>query len=686
MNGTQFIKLFLVSLLILIAASTGCKKINTPPEEDNLSVPEGFDYNTTRTVTVRFEAFSPNGTPLRAVRCNVFDSGYDENNQLGQLITSGFTNAQGIFETVFSVPAVKDSVFLQIDFIGMLNSSMASVKSGNIVFVLGQGVQGQNYTSDGYVPKDFPYNLFKTTTPSIQFMGTWNKNGKPSYLEPVRDELSTEFLTAINLSLPERVRLPNVHPEFLASGNETNLVLRKNASVWVTFVHEGAGYKNVLAYYTYPSDNPPQSVDDIDHFTVVYPNVSIYRSKILLPGDKVYLGEFPENTTIGWAIFANGYNDYTDKVTTGNWIIYSDPELNDTPAEKQQHMVLLRDLLTNNLVMGFEDIKRDKGSDEDFNDAVFYAVVDPPDAVGGYIPPTINNDPDCDNDGIPDYLDEFPCSPDSALTIYDPAPGVFYTLAFEDGWPTLGDEDYNDMIVDYNFKKIVNANNDVVTLDGNIVLRAGGTLKSNMFGIQFDNLSPSDISSVSGTKIYGSSLNIAANGTENNQSRAVVMIFDDSRLVQIPPGSQYMVNSQKGVPYVDPDTMNVVIKFAPPVSQLDLGVAPYNPFLVADGDRGKEVHQSGWIPTDLVNNALFNTEDDATQFNNGRYYRTKDNMAWVLNVATTWDYPFEGVYVRDAYTQYFGWIQSGGTGNQDWYLKSRVEELIYKPYGISKRR
>ena len=104
------------------------------------------------------------------------------------------------------------------------------------------------------------------------------------------------------------------------------------------------------------------------------------------------------------------------------------------------------------------------------------------------------------------------------------------------------------------------------------------------------------------------------------------------------------------------------------------------------GNRGYEVHLSGAIPTDLVDEALFGTEDDASQAQNWRYYRTQNNLTWALNIPDVWDYPFEGVYVRDAYNHFFGWVQSGGTGNQNWFNDTRDESMIYVPYGISKRR
>jgi hypothetical protein len=54
--------------------------------------------------------------------------------------------------------------------------------------------------------------------------------------------------------------------------------VRELADVYVTFVSEGAGYRNTLFYYTYNEDDAPQSKNDIDKYTVVFPNTSLNGS------------------------------------------------------------------------------------------------------------------------------------------------------------------------------------------------------------------------------------------------------------------------------------------------------------------------------------------------------------------------------------------------------------------------
>ncbi|MEZ4763456.1 MAG: hypothetical protein R3C26_09740 [Calditrichia bacterium] len=171
MKFANFLKMMLAGLIVFVSLSSGCKKVSSGPGPDS-EIPDDFDYNTTRSINVRFEALSPSGNPIQAVRCNVYKEGYGDNNQLGQLLVSGFTNINGILETVFSVPATQDSVYLEMQFIGMLNASMAPVKNGDLVFILGQGVEGQEFISDGARQTD---DTQRTPTHRIFiFMGDWN--------------------------------------------------------------------------------------------------------------------------------------------------------------------------------------------------------------------------------------------------------------------------------------------------------------------------------------------------------------------------------------------------------------------------------------------------------------------------------------------------------------------------------
>lgn len=210
------------------------------------------------------------------------------------------------------------------------------------------------------------------------YLGTYNSQGKPNYLESISDTVTQSFLNDVDASLPEGKPVPTYNPQYISTNAQTDIWLKDSAAVWVTFVAEGAGYRNVLGFYTYDTASPPQSVNDIANETIIFPNVSASGSGGgLVAGDKVKIGSFSSGTGIGWFLIANGWNG--SGVGSGNWKVYSNPDFNpETIASDRFHNVLLNDSSNQRIVLGFEDIRRDYAScDQDFNDAIFYVSANP---------------------------------------------------------------------------------------------------------------------------------------------------------------------------------------------------------------------------------------------------------------------------------------------------------------------
>lgn len=226
------------------------------------------------------------------------------------------------------------------------------------------------------------------------YFGTFNNLGVPNYLAP-SDNIPTEFLNNINSSLPENYPVPTYNPQYIAAGTATEIKLVQNADVWVTFVNEGAGYKNVLGFYTYPIGSPPASVSAITNLKIIFPNVSKLNSGGgLLAGHKVHLGTFTAGTAISWFLIADGFRN--GGVTNGNWRLFSNPSFNpEANPALQNHTVLLYDSTYQKVVMGFEDIRRDYSScDNDFNDAIFYVSSNPITAIStNQMVSTVNTTP-----------------------------------------------------------------------------------------------------------------------------------------------------------------------------------------------------------------------------------------------------------------------------------------------------
>lgn len=692
MHRKQLFKSFLVAFLALVFLGAGCKKASTDPGETTvLSAPENFEYNSSKSISTVFIAKDPDGNPLPKLRCNVYLAAAFQDFTSEKPYATGFTDANGMMGTTVQVPAGTDSLYLEIEYIGMLNNAIALTNDVNIVFELGKGVRGQFFKRPRLSGKNnfFLTRLFSRAStsqnnPELIVLGSWDNRGVPDYMEAVADSFDANFLQRLNYSLPERVSIPNTYPEFLAAGNETNIEISDTTDVWVTFLHEGAGYKNVFCYYSYDTANPPISPADIDSMTVIFPNVS-YQSGFS-SGAKAYLGKFLPGQTIGWSIIVDGWGN--SGIDFNNGILFSDPALNPGAADYQQHLIFLYDSLTTKYIIGFEDIVRDpnitnRGSDEDFNDVVFTVTLDPvPPTIPG-VPPTIDPPPDCDNDGIPDFYDAYPCDENRAFLIITD----WMTIAFDDEWPNLGDRDFNDMVVDAKYRITCDANNEITDIIGDFILKAMGTTKQNGFALQFP-YPKSGVESVTGMQITDSYLSLSPNGFESTGQNLVAFIFDNGTDLMARPEPGIGINTEEGYQFITPDTITVQILFKSPVQAWEIGSPPYNPFVIVNRNRGHEIHLNNHAPSEAVDVSLFGTGDDNSSVANSIYYRSSGNLSWAMDFPEVWDYPFEDTDVQNAYFNFYNWVTSGGTSSPDWYENvsgNRDESLIYRPYGLGKK-
>ena len=672
----------LLALAILVTLLSSCVTSTENVDQvvdDNLI---SNDLNTTNfaQTSINLELKAQSNEPLSGVLVKLWAGSPVAG---GTIIFKSLTDTDGKITSGYNLPAHLESVVLEISQIGMPNYLVIPVDQLDHVLVKGTdhefkeletiSTPGQSFPQDGV--ETGSYNARIAAAP-ITYLSTYNTDGVPDLMEP-QDVVSSELLSFINASLPEGAPVPVAHPSYLAESAESNLIIEAQADVWMTFIHEGAGYRNVLAYYTYPTGNPPATADDIDSLIVAFPNASfLYSGGGLQTGDKVHLGTFEAGTTMGFALLANGWNG--SESTTGLHVVYSNNHLNpESTVEKRYHSVLLYDDVNELFVVGLEDLNRDGSSDDDFNDAVFYLTANPIEAINRTNVNPIDKPVDADNDGVNDTYDEYPDDPRYAYMYSYPGEGSYGTFAFEDQWPNKGDYDFNDLVADYQYRQIANASNQMVKLEAEYVIKAVGAGFKNGFGVQLD-IAPSYISQVSGNYISSDLFTLNGNGTESGQSKAVIPVTDDAHAGFEGRG---FINTDESLAYQDPDTIVVSVDFTSGITLSGAGVAPFNPFLVINNTRGRELHMPGYAPTDLVNTDYFGTVNDATDLGAGVYYKTQVGLPWGMNLPVSFDYPKEKTDVRAGYNNFNQWAQSGGFSFMDWYIEKtgyRNPDRIYK--------
>lgn len=238
-------------------------------------------------------------------------------------------------------------------------------------------------------------------------------------------ELNPNLLNTVQEALPERQA---VDQGFLNPSYDPNLLLSFDSQISITFVDEGAGYKNSLGYFNYAQgafDN--LSFGDIDlnnsgrisinelgaldgvNTGLVFPNASkVGAGGNLLAGDTTVLGGgsitqsgadylmqdgdiFQAGTSMGFLVMANawtgsevqGWDGAAGDPATYYSLDFLNPEnlstaTLDTASSNSRHTAMMfADTGKNEIIMGFEDLDRRYGSDDDFNDAVFIVRSDP---------------------------------------------------------------------------------------------------------------------------------------------------------------------------------------------------------------------------------------------------------------------------------------------------------------------
>ncbi|KAF0130585.1 MAG: hypothetical protein FD155_1395 [Bacteroidetes bacterium] len=664
--------------LAILVSLQSCKKENDDPDDpkpitsiDELVVSDNFNYEMVQTFNMRIVTKDIYDNPISKAIVYIYRT-FDEETFEGDLMLTGQTNIDGIWETSYPLDFVTTKLYIVTRYVGLPTVTEVTVQNSSFDLTIGGSASVLSQLKGSYE--------LKNVSAGYLYLCAFNNVGKPACLLTPRDVIDAEMLADINAALPERAPVPQYHPEYLADNNQTDTRIIEDADVWITFVHEGAGYKNTIAFYTYDLTDPPATKAEIDTIRIIFPNLSYYNSGGgLYSGDKVKIGTFPAGTGIGWVLIANGYTGST--VNTNLVHFYSNPAFNpETDPTKQQHNVLLYDAVRQLYLIGFEDINRtSSGCDNDFNDAIYYVTSNPIEAIDNSNMPFVDpNLIDTDADGVFDVMDDYPADPLRAFNNYFPGRNKTGSLAYEDLWPLKGDYDFNDLVLSYNINQVTNADNLVKDIVSTFTIEAIGAGYKNGFGFQI-NVPPSAVASVDGFDHRENIVTLNANNTEAGQTKATIIPFDNTYNLFETIASGF-VNTRPEMAYVQPEDVTVNVTFTNAQTMAAIGLPPYNPFIFINKQRDKEVHLPGYPPTALANPVYFGTEDDDTNLSTGKYYKSKTNLPWGMHLPQAFAYPLEKKVILDAHLVFGQWVQSSGFSYMDWYENKqgyRDQEFIY---------
>jgi hypothetical protein len=145
---------------------------------------------------------------------------------------------------------------------------------------------------------------------------------------------------------------------------QKQIILTKESEVYVTYLSEGAGYRNTFGWYSYDKNSPPSSASEIQ-LNVLFPDVSRF---VLESGSRLKIGDgkFKAGTVVGFFLIVGGWEE--GYINRDKPKVYTDFRFN--PDGTQQH-ILFQEKTCGDIVLAFEDLPLDGVSDRDFNDMLF---------------------------------------------------------------------------------------------------------------------------------------------------------------------------------------------------------------------------------------------------------------------------------------------------------------------------
>lgn len=298
-------------------------------------------------------------------------------------IFTGITNGRGEYMLSRLLPEQAGDLYVYSSYIGVPSLLHGRIANGTADFKEVEQSRDDAETKALLGWSDnFPYLK----------LGGWNSLGKPDYITK-KENVSSSILKAINQAFPE---WKSAAPEYR---KRTDIYVQKDAQIWVSMLHSGSLFDNVLGYFSYKGDIKdvdPASIKEI----IAFPRASIVRllSSGLKAGEAVQLkyynpetgrleNTFPQGTSIGWVLRSDGYNLLNRTISDGKFRFYSYPEWNPESGNKSHTVLFKKD---NFVVVGFEDLPNERinllKGDGDCNDLMFHVSSYPADAITYDIP------------------------------------------------------------------------------------------------------------------------------------------------------------------------------------------------------------------------------------------------------------------------------------------------------------
>ena len=270
----------------------------------------------------------------------------------------------------------------------------------------------------------------------------------------------------------------------------------------------------------------------------------------------------------------------------------------------------------------------------------------------------------------------------------------YYTAAFEDNWPEVGDFDLNDVVVYYR-TTIISKDDVVLRMDVTGTIMAYGASYGNGLGWKLNGFDESDVdlqtsrvqrngvTRVDISPFTGEDKQIASPGGD------LVVVASLNLKNDLPIHGECMFHrtNPSCSPSLESEQMTFSISLPfiagsePTVSSL-MPLSGFDPFIFGAGEgqyhgdsfatspgKDLEIHTADFPPTSrgtLVSDFYGIAQDDSDP-SSDKYYRTTQNMPWGILISSPWNHPSEYIDISEAYPEFAEWATSGGVSKPTWY-------------------
>lgn len=239
-------------------------------------------------------------------------------------------------------------------------------------------------------------------------------------------------------------------------------------------------------------------------------------------------------------------------------------------------------------------------------------------------------------------------------TIYHPSSTTYCTVAFEDLYPSRGDYDFNDLIVNYQVSMGLNADGDVVKISGVSYLIARGAGLDSDFHLRIKSEGFTYEGNVEIIRTNPISLNTTTRA--EILSELDLVLFESTKNIFAANEGFAFTNTNSESGFKKGPKSEFTIYLSQPVPLSSFADLPLDPYIYLPSS-GLEVHLPNNDPTPNSNNVL----QGFTSFIDDYGY------PFAMLIPEEWSYPVEFVNLTEAYPNFINYVLSGQTQDIDWY-------------------